>query len=254
MFLLISFDMIECYYFSDEVFEENVWMFEMVLDDYGVKGEIVLVCSGLVVIMYEFEFVSGLKVSCVIGLVDDIVCFMVVLLVCVLIVSGWFVIGIELLNDKCEMVVFCEIFFSCEYEVGNCKLFLVLGKDIGGDLVVVNFVKMFYFLIVGMIGFGKLVVINMMIFSLFYKLILEECWMIMIDFKMLEFLVYDGILYFLFFVVIDLKKVVVVFKWIVGEMEDCYCKMFKMGVWNIDGYNSCVEDVLKKGEMFECMV
>lgn len=250
----MSFDEIECYVLLDEVLEENVWMLELVLDDYGIKGEIVSVCFGFVVMMYEFEFVFGLKVSCVIGLVDDIVCLMLVLFVCVLILLGCSVIGIELLNDNCEMVCFCEILFGCDYGDGKYKLLFVLGKDIGGDFVVVNFVKMFYLLIVGMIGLGKLVVINIMILLLLYKLLLDECCLIMIDFKMLELLVYDGIFYLLLFVVIDFKKVVVVLKWVVGEMEEWYCKMLKMGVCNIDGYNGCVEDVLFKNEMFSCMV
>lgn len=229
---------------------ENVWMLEVVLDDYGVKGQIIEVCFGLVVMFYELEFVLGLKVSCVIGFFDDIVWLMLVLLVCVSIVLGCIVIGIELFNVCCEKVVLWEILVLKFFGDGMQLLFLVFGKDIGGGLVVVNLVKMLYLLIVGIIGLGKFVVINIMILLLFYKLMFEECWLIMIDFKMLELLVYDGILYLLFFVVIDLKKVVVVLKWVVGEMEECYCKMFKMGVCNIEGYNGCVCEVLDKFEMF----
>ncbi|MCI5040216.1 MAG: cell division protein FtsK, partial [Donghicola eburneus] len=249
--LLTSPDTIERHHLSDEALEENARMLETVLDDYGVKGEIVSVRPGPVVTMYELEPAPGLKASRVIGLADDIARSMAALSARVSTVPGRSVIGIELPNDKREMVAFREILSSREYEAGNRKLPLALGKDIGGDPVVANLAKMPHLLIAGTTGSGKSVAINTMILSLLYKLTPEECRMIMIDPKMLELSVYDGIPHLLSPVVTDPKKAVVALKWTVGEMEDRYRKMSKMGVRNIDGYNSRVEDALKKGEMFE---
>ena len=249
--LLTSPDTIERHHLSDEALEENARMLETVLDDYGVKGEIVSVRPGPVVTMYELEPAPGLKASRVIGLADDIARSMAALSARVSTVPGRSVIGIALPNDKREMVAFREILSSREYEAGNRKLPLALGKDIGGDPVVANLAKMPHLLIAGTTGSGKSVAINTMILSLLYKLTPEECQMIMIDPKMLELSVYDGIPHLLSPVVTDPKKAVVALKWTVGEMEDRYRKMSKMGVRNIDGYNSRVEDALKKGEMFE---
>ncbi|WP_370227697.1 DNA translocase FtsK 4TM domain-containing protein [Cognatishimia sp.] len=249
--LLTSPETIERHHLSDEALEENARMLETVLDDYGVKGEIVSVRPGPVVTMYELEPAPGLKASRVIGLADDIARSMAALSARVSTVPGRSVIGIELPNDKREMVAFREILSSREYESGNRKLPLALGKDIGGDPVVANLAKMPHLLIAGTTGSGKSVAINTMILSLLYKLTPEECRMIMIDPKMLELSVYDGIPHLLSPVVTDPKKAVVALKWTVGEMEDRYRKMSKMGVRNIDGYNSRVEDALNRGEMFE---
>ena len=128
---------------------------------------------------------------------------------------------------------------------------MILGKDIGGDPIVANLAKMPHLLIAGTTGSGKSVAINTMILSLLYRLTPEECRMIMIDPKMLELSVYDGIPHLLSPVVTDPKKAVVALKWVVGEMEDRYRKMSKMGVRNIEGYNGRVADTLAKGEMFE---
>ncbi len=248
--LLTSPQNIERYVLSDEALEENARMLEAVLDDYGVKGEIVSVRPGPVVTMYELEPAPGLKASRVIGLSDDIARSMSALSARVSTVPGRSVIGIELPNEKREMVAFREILSSREYETGSGKLPLALGKDIGGDPVVANLAKMPHLLIAGTTGSGKSVAINTMILSLLYKLTPEECRLIMIDPKMLELSVYDGIPHLLSPVVTDPKKAVVALKWTVGEMEDRYRKMSKMGVRNIDGYNSRVEDALAKGETF----
>lgn len=248
--LLASPDTIERHVLSDEALEENARMLEAVLDDYGVKGEIVSVRPGPVVTMYELEPAPGLKASRVIGLSDDIARSMSALSARVSTVPGRSVIGIELPNDKREMVAFREILSSREYESSNRKLPLALGKDIGGDPIVANLAKMPHLLIAGTTGSGKSVAINTMILSLLYKLTPEECRLIMIDPKMLELSVYDGIPHLLSPVVTDPKKAVVALKWTVGEMEDRYRKMSKMGVRNIDGYNSRVEDALAKGETF----
>ncbi|MDC0737932.1 DNA translocase FtsK 4TM domain-containing protein [Cognatishimia sp. SS12] len=248
--LLTSPQSIERYVLSDEALEENARMLEAVLDDYGVKGEIVSVRPGPVVTMYELEPAPGLKASRVIGLADDIARSMSALSARVSTVPGRSVIGIELPNEKREMVAFREILSSREYESSNRKLPLALGKDIGGDPIVANLAKMPHLLIAGTTGSGKSVAINTMILSLLYKLTPDDCRMIMIDPKMLELSVYDGIPHLLSPVVTDPKKAVVALKWTVGEMEDRYRKMSKMGVRNIDGYNSRVADALAKGETF----
>jgi S-DNA-T family DNA segregation ATPase FtsK/SpoIIIE len=248
--LLANPEAIERHHLSDEALEENARMLETVLDDYGVKGDIVSVRPGPVVTMYELEPAPGLKASRVIGLADDIARSMSALSARVSTVPGRSVIGIELPNEKREMVAFREILSSREYEASNRKLPLALGKDIGGDPIVANLAKMPHLLIAGTTGSGKSVAINTMILSLLYKLTPEECRLIMIDPKMLELSVYDGIPHLLSPVVTDPKKAVVALKWTVGEMEDRYRKMSKMGVRNIDGYNSRVEDALAKGETF----
>jgi S-DNA-T family DNA segregation ATPase FtsK/SpoIIIE len=248
--LLMSPDQIERHILSDEALEENARMLENVLDDYGVKGEIVSVRPGPVVTMYELEPAPGLKASRVIGLADDIARSMSALSARVSTVPGRSVIGIELPNDKREMVSFREILAGRDYGDGSHKLPLALGKDIGGEPVVANLAKMPHLLIAGTTGSGKSVAINTMILSLLYKLSPEDLRLVMIDPKMLELSVYDGIPHLLSPVVTDPKKAVVALKWVVGEMEDRYRKMSKMGVRNIDGYNGRVEDAMAKGEMF----
>lgn len=241
---------IERHHLSDEALEENARMLESVLDDYGVKGEIVSVRPGPVVTMYELEPAPGLKASRVIGLADDIARSMSALSARVSTVPGRSVIGIELPNENREMVSFREILSSRDYGDGTQNLPLALGKDIGGSAVVANLAKMPHLLIAGTTGSGKSVAINTMILSLLYKLTPDECRLIMIDPKMLELSVYDGIPHLLSPVVTDPKKAVVALKWVVGEMEDRYRKMSKMGVRNIAGYNGRVKEALAKGEMF----
>ncbi|GFE66274.1 DNA translocase FtsK [Litoreibacter roseus] len=248
--LLANPTTIERYVLSDEALEENARMLEAVLDDYGVKGEIVSVRPGPVVTMYELEPAPGLKASRVIGLADDIARSMSALSARVSTVPGRSVIGIELPNEKREMVVLREILAARDFGDGNQKLPLALGKDIGGEAIVANLAKMPHLLIAGTTGSGKSVAINTMILSLLYKLTPEECRLIMIDPKMLELSVYDGIPHLLSPVVTDPKKAVVALKWVVGEMEERYRKMSKMGVRNIDGYNGRVKDALSRGELF----
>ncbi|MCL6284625.1 DNA translocase FtsK 4TM domain-containing protein [Ruegeria sp. 2012CJ41-6] len=241
---------IQRHHLSDEALEENARMLENVLDDYGVKGEITSVRPGPVVTMYELEPAPGLKASRVIGLADDIARSMAALSARVSTVPGRSVIGIELPNENREKVVLREILASRGFGDSNLSLPLALGKDIGGESVVANLAKMPHLLIAGTTGSGKSVAINTMILSLLYKLTPEECRLIMIDPKMLELSVYDGIPHLLSPVVTDPKKAVVALKWVVGEMEDRYRKMSKMGVRNIEGFNGRVKEALSKGEMF----
>ncbi|WP_347137872.1 DNA translocase FtsK 4TM domain-containing protein [Paracoccus sp. SSK6] len=236
---------------SEEVLMDNARMLEAVLDDYGVKGQITEVRPGPVVTLYELEPAPGLKASRVIGLSDDIARSMSALSARVSTVPGRTVIGIELPNARREKVLLREILASRAFGDGTQPLPLALGKDIGGDPVVANLAKMPHLLIAGTTGSGKSVAINTMILSLLYKLTPDECRLIMIDPKMLELSVYDGIPHLLSPVVTDPKKAVVALKWVVGEMEERYRKMSKMGVRNIEGYNTRVREALSKGEMFK---
>lgn len=242
---------VERHQLSPEALTDNARMLEAVLDDYGVKGQITEVRPGPVVTLYELEPAPGLKASRVIGLADDIARSMSALSARVSTVPGRSVIGIELPNIRREKVVLREILAAQSYTDGTQPLPLALGKDIGGGPVVANLAKMPHLLIAGTTGSGKSVAINTMILSLLYKLTPEECRLIMIDPKMLELSVYDGIPHLLSPVVTDPKKAVVALKWVVGEMEERYRRMSKMGVRNIEGYNGRVREALAKSEMFK---
>jgi len=235
---------------SDDALNANARLLETVLDDYGVKGEIVRVRPGPVVTMYELEPAAGLKASRVIGLADDIARSMSALAARVSTIPGRSIIGIELPNDNREMVLLREIFASKAFGDSKHALPMALGKDIGGEPVVVNLAKMPHLLIAGTTGSGKSVGINTMILSLLYALTPEECRLIMIDPKMLELSVYDGIPHLLSPVVTDPKKAVVALKWAVGEMEERYRKMSKLNVRGIEAFNGRIEDALRKGEAF----
>ena len=233
-----------------EALEASARQLEAVLADYGVQGEVVAVRPGPVVTMYELEPAAGLKASRVIGLADDIARSMSALTARVATIPGRSVIGVELPNDHREMVLLREIFAAKNYGDSKLPLPLALGKDIAGEPIVANLAKMPHLLIAGTTGSGKSVAINTMILSLLYHATPDEVRMIMIDPKMLELSVYDDIPHLLSPVVTDPKKAVVALKWVVGEMEERYRKMSKMGVRNIDGYNSRVKESLAKGEAF----
>ena len=235
---------------SDTALEDNARMLETVLEDYGVRGEIVAVRPGPVVTLYELEPAPGLKASRVIGLADDIARSMSALSARVSTVPGRSIIGIELPNSEREKVWLRDIFETRDYGDARFALTLALGKDISGAPVVANLAKMPHLLIAGTTGSGKSVAINTMILSLLYRLSPQKCRLIMIDPKMLELSVYDNIPHLLSPVVTDPKKAVVALKWVVAEMEDRYRKMSKMGVRSIDGYNARVRDAIEKGEAF----
>jgi S-DNA-T family DNA segregation ATPase FtsK/SpoIIIE len=235
---------------SDIALEENARMLETVLEDYGVRGEIVAVKPGPVVTLYELEPAPGLKASRVIGLSDDIARSMSALAARVSTVPGRSVIGIELPNTEREKVWIRDLFETRDYGDAHYPLALALGKDISGVPVVANLAKMPHLLIAGTTGSGKSVAINTMILSLLYRLTPKQCRLIMIDPKMLELSVYDNIPHLLSPVVTDPKKAIVALKWVVAEMEERYRKMSKMGVRNIDGYNARVRDAIEKGEDF----
>jgi len=227
---------------------QNAEVLESVLQDFGVKGEIVKVRPGPVVTLYELEPAPGTKTSRVVGLSDDIARSMSALSVRIAVVPGRSVIGIELPNAKRDMVFFRELLASAAYEKNTGSLPLVLGKDIGGTPNVVDLARMPHLLIAGTTGSGKSVAINTMICSLLYRLNPDECKFIMVDPKMLELSVYDGIPNLLAPVVTDPSKAIVALKWAVREMEDRYRLMSQMGVRNITGYNSRLAEARKKGE------
>jgi S-DNA-T family DNA segregation ATPase FtsK/SpoIIIE len=234
---------------DDESFEQNARLLESVLDDFGIRGEIINVRPGPVVTLYELEPAAGIKSSRVIALADDIARSMSAVSARVAVVPGRNVIGIELPNARREMVVLREILETADYESSSQKLALALGKNIGGEPVVSDLARMPHLLIAGTTGSGKSVGINTMILSILYRLSPEQCKLIMIDPKMLELSVYDGIPHLLAPVVTEPKKAVVALKWVVKEMEDRYRKMSKVGVRNIDGYNTRVVDANDKGEV-----
>jgi S-DNA-T family DNA segregation ATPase FtsK/SpoIIIE len=233
---------------SEDALEQNARLLEGVLDDFGVKGEIINVRPGPVVTLYELEPAPGIKSSRVIGLADDIARSMSAISARVAVVQGRNAIGIELPNQKRETVFLRELLASEDFEKSKHKLAIALGKTIGGEPVIVDLARMPHLLVAGTTGSGKSVAINTMILSLLYRLKPEECRLIMVDPKMLELSVYDGIPHLLTPVVTDPKKAVVALKWAVREMEDRYKKMSKLGVRNIDGFNARVNEALAKGE------
>lgn len=234
---------------SEEVLEEIAGHLEKVIRDFGVKGDVVHVRPGPVVTLYELEPAPGTKSSRVISLADDIARSMSAVSARVAVVQGRNAIGIELPNHKRETVFLRELLASQDFETTKQKLALCLGKTIGGEPVIADLARMPHLLVAGTTGSGKSVAINTMILSLVYRLKPEECRLIMVDPKMLELSVYDGIPHLLTPVVTDPKKAVVALKWAVREMEDRYKKMSKLGVRNIDGFNARVGEAKAKGEV-----
>jgi S-DNA-T family DNA segregation ATPase FtsK/SpoIIIE len=233
---------------SKSELDANSRALEGVLGDFGVRGEIVKAHPGPVVTLYELEPAPGIKSSRVIGLADDIARSMSALSARVAVVPGRNAIGIELPNVHREKVYLRELLSVKDGNESVAKLPLCLGKNIGGESIIVDLARMPHLLIAGTTGSGKSVAINTMILSLVYRLRPDQCRLIMVDPKMLELSVYDGIPHLLTPVVTDPKKAVVALKWAVREMEERYKKMSKLGVRNIDGYNSRVAEAKSRGE------
>jgi len=231
---------------SKSELDHNSRALESVLGDFGVRGEIVKANPGPVVTLYELEPAPGIKSSRVIGLADDIARSMSALSARVAVVPGRNAIGIELPNAHREKVYLRELLSVKDDSMA--KLPLCLGKNIGGDSIIIDLARTPHMLIAGTTGSGKSVAINTMILSLVYRLRPDQCRLIMVDPKMLELSVYDGIPHLLTPVVTDPKKAVVALKWAVREMEERYKKMSKLGVRNIDGYNQRLAEARGKGE------
>jgi DNA segregation ATPase FtsK/SpoIIIE, S-DNA-T family len=233
---------------SKSELEANSRALEGVLQDFGVRGEIVKANPGPVVTLYELEPAPGIKSSRVIGLADDIARSMSALSARVAVVAGRNAIGIELPNAHREKVYLRELLAVKDGNESVAKLPLCLGKNIGGESIIIDLARTPHMLIAGTTGSGKSVAINTMILSLVYRLRPDQCRLIMVDPKMLELSVYDGIPHLLTPVVTDPKKAVVALKWAVREMEERYKKMSKLGVRNIDGYNARLLEAKTKGE------
>ena len=236
---------------SNAALGEKARVLESVLDDFGVRGEIKGWSPGPVVTLFELDPAPGLKTSRVVGLADDVARSMSAISTRVARIAGEKTIGIELPNPRRETVYLRELFAERDYEDASYRLALALGKTIGGEPVIADLARMPHLLIAGTTGSGKSVAINTMILSLIYRLPPEQCRLIMIDPKMLELSVYEGIPHLLAPVVTDPRKAVVALKWVVKEMEDRYRKMSKLGVRNIAGYNQRMVEALTNGEMIE---
>ncbi|MCK0208943.1 DNA translocase FtsK [Starkeya koreensis] len=237
------------YELSEEFLDRNSVKLQQVLHDFGVRGEIIDANPGPVVTLYELEPAPGIKSSRVIGLSADIARSMSAISARVAVVEGRNVIGIELPNQRRETVWLREMLASHEFEAAKAKLGIGLGKTIGGEPVIVDLARMPHLLVAGTTGSGKSVAINTMILSLLYRHRPDQCRLIMIDPKMLELSVYEGIPHLLTPVVTDPKKAIVALKWAVREMEDRYRKMSRLGVRNIDGFNARMAEAAAKGEI-----
>jgi len=233
---------------DEEALAKNARLLEAVLEDFGVRGQIVQVRPGPVVTLYELEPAPGIKASRVIGLADDIARSMSAISVRVAVVPGRTVIGIELPNLRAETVYLRELLDSPIYEQHGGRLALALGKDIGGEPIIADLARMPHLLIAGTTGSGKSVGINTMILSILYRMPPDLCKFIMVDPKMLELSVYDGIPHLLAPVVTDPRKAILALKWTVREMEARYHKMSKLGVRNIEGFNQRLREAQAKGE------
>ena len=229
---------------------QNAQLLESVLAEFGVRGAIDHIRPGPVVTLYELVPAPGVKSARVVALSDDIARSMSVAACRVSVVPGRNAIGIELPNARREMVSLRDMLSSAEYEKAGQTLPLALGETIGGEPYIVDLAKMPHLLIAGTTGSGKSVGVNAMILSILYRLKPDQCRFIMIDPKMLELSVYDGIPHLLAPVVTEPKKAIVALKWTVKEMEDRYRRMSKIGVRNVAGYNERAHEAIAKGEHF----
>lgn len=234
---------------NEEALRKNAELLQNVLADFNVEGDIVSIHPGPVVTLYELEPAPGTKSAKVISLSDDIARSMSAVSVRVAVVPGRNVIGIELPNKNRQYVYMQELLASPIYAKTAARLPLVLGKDIGGQPILADLAKMPHLLVAGTTGSGKSVAVNTMILSLLFHLSPEKCRFIMIDPKMLELSVYDGIPHLLAPVVTEPGKAIVSLKWTVQEMEERYRAMSKLGVRNIEGYNDRVREAARKGEV-----
>ena len=234
---------------TEDMLINNSRLLETVLEDYGVQGRIVGYKSGPVVTLYELEPAPGIRSARVIGLADDIARSLSVSAVRIATVSGRNVIGIEVPNAQRETVYLSELLGSDAMLKNQGRLVLALGKNIGGSPVVADLATMPHLMIAGTTGSGKSVGVNAMILSLLYRLSPDQCRLILIDPKMLELSVYEGVPHLMAPVVTEPAKAVTALKWTVREMERRYRAMTHLSVRNIAGYNARVAEARAKGEI-----
>ncbi len=234
---------------STEALEANARLLETVLSDYGVQGSIVEIRPGPVVTLYELEPAPGIRSARVIGLADDVARSLSVTAVRIATVPGRNVIGIEVPNARRETVFLSEILSDDEVQKSAGRLTLALGKDISGTPIFADLARMPHLMIAGTTGSGKSVGVNAMILSLLYRLSPDQCRLILIDPKMLELSMYEGIPHLMAPVVTEPAKAVTALKWTVREMERRYRAMSQLGVRNIGGYNDRVAEARSKGEV-----
>jgi len=234
---------------DEQALADRARSLETVLRNFKVRGEIMQVHQGPVVTLYELEPIPGTKSSTVINLADDIARSMSAVTARIAVVPGRSVIGIELPNESRETVYLREILGSDAFGASHAKLPLALGKAIDGSPFVVDLARMPHLLIAGTTGSGKSVGINAMILSLLCRMSPERCRLIMVDPKMLELSVYDGIPHLLTPVVTDPNKAVMALKWAVREMESRYRAMSAVGVRNIEGFNQRMKEAMANGEV-----
>jgi S-DNA-T family DNA segregation ATPase FtsK/SpoIIIE len=234
--------------FSQGAMREQASMLEAVLGDFGIKGDIKAIKPGPVVTLFELEPARGTKTSRVISLSDDIARSMSAVSARVATVSGRNVIGIELPNHRREMVLLRELLESDAWRNADAQLPIVLGKSIGGEPIVADLARMPHLLVAGTTGSGKSVGVNAMILSLLYRHAPSECRFLMIDPKMLELSMYNGIPHLLSPVVTDPHKAAAALNWVVREMEERYKRMSRLGVRSIEIFNNRVRHAKKRGE------
>ena len=234
--------------YSTAALEALSRLVELKLEDFGVEVDVVAVHPGPVITRFEIQPAPGIKASKISSLAQDLARSMSTNSVRVVeVIPGKSVIGLEIPNESREMVRLCEILSSEAYEKSHSALTLVLGKDIAGQPTVADLAKMPHLLVAGTTGSGKSVAINAMILSLLYKATPDQVRMIMIDPKMLELSVYEGIPHLLTPVVTDMKEAANALRWSVAEMERRYKLMSLLGVRNLTGYNKKVRDAIKAG-------
>jgi DNA segregation ATPase FtsK/SpoIIIE, S-DNA-T family len=234
--------------YSDEALEAMSRLVEIKLRDFGIEVEVVAVQPGPVITRFELRPAPGVKVSQISGLAKDLARALSAISVRVVeIIPGKSVVGLEIPNEKREIVTLGEIIKSKPYDEVGSPLALALGKDIGGVPVVADLARMPHLLIAGTTGSGKSVGINAMVLSLVYKATPEHVRMIMIDPKMLELSVYEGIPHLLSPVVTDMKQAANALRWCVAEMERRYQLMSALGVRNIGGFNRKVKEAADSG-------
>ncbi|MBA1145524.1 DNA translocase FtsK 4TM domain-containing protein [Ectothiorhodospiraceae bacterium WFHF3C12] len=235
--------------YSKEALEAMSRQVELKLRDFGVEVEVVAVQPGPVITRFELQPAAGVKVSQISNLAKDLARALSVTSVRVVeVIPGKSVVGLEIPNERRQLIAFSEIIRSSQYEKANAPLSLAIGKDIGGDPVVVDLARMPHLLVAGTTGSGKSVGVNAMILSMLYKNQPADVRLIMIDPKMLELSVYDDIPHLLAPVVTDMKEAANALRWCVAEMERRYRLMAALGVRNISGCNRKIEEARNRGE------